>query len=117
MTEIKVGGVYNPEQRAFFGRSYLLGNRKGLAGLKNQKEGDESGLYFEVKATANQKQIRGDFGENMDIFSSSYAAFLVPAGAHTLDTGPLKTLKPTRLSKPLSSECLVTLWLLCHISL
>lgn len=63
MTEIKKGG----EVWAFL--VLPSGKSKRHRRAENQREGDKSGLYFEVKATTNQKHIGGDLRKSGHLFS------------------------------------------------
>lgn len=90
------------------GRSYLLGNRKGIEGLKT-KEREINQVYILKSKQQPIKNILEETWERVDIFSPSCAAYLFPAGARSVDIGPLKTLKLTWLSKPLCAERLIIL--------
>lgn len=99
----------NKERRrslSISGRSYLLGNRKGIEGLKI-KEREINQVYILKSKQQPIKNMLEETWEIVDIFSSSSAAYLFPAGARSVDTGPLKTLKLTWLSKPLCAERLI----------
>lgn len=90
------------------GRSYLLGNRKGIEGLKT-KEREINQAYILKSKQQPIKNILEETWERVDIFSPSCAAYLFPAGACSVDIAPLKTLKLTWLSKPLCAERLIIL--------
>lgn len=77
-----------------------FGESKGPRRAEKQKEGDKSGLHSEVI-----QPIKNRFAEQeWTYFPQNPLSFLFPAAAYTFCTGPRKTLKPTWLSKPLSSE-------------
>lgn len=77
-----------------FGSSYLLGNRKGLAGLKNKKEINQ----FTCGSKSND-QSKTDL---RDVLRKSGRVVSFPAWAHTV--GSLRTLKLTQLSKAVWRE-------------
>lgn len=92
-----------------FGRSYLLGNRKGLGGLKNKKR--EINQVYILKS--KQQPIKNRFEET---FEREWTSFLHdplfsvgPAVCTPRGPGPLRAVKLTWLSKPLSSEFIIIL--------
>lgn len=79
------------QEEQFLGRSHLLGNRKGLAGLKNKETGDKSGLHLGINATGDKNRFAEtleregtSFLHNLPLLSVSSSS--TPHRAETSDT-------------------------------
>lgn len=95
MTGIKGGGggverftIQNINtEETVFGRSYLLGNRKGLAGLKNKRREINQIHIFESKEQPIETRFAETFEREWTCFLHDVLSFLCPAAGTAAHLG------------------------------